>query len=195
MPDTAPQPATEPSAADRPTKGQRPGPGLDIGPVVSSAHLAAGGSPGLSEVEYGLMIASSAFNRWMVRCMAAAGHPGLSATEVAILHSIAHRGREKRMADVALVLDIEDTHVVSYAMKKLETAGLIATRRLGKEKMVRLSETGIEACQRYAQLRSKLLLDITGQAQLAESELSKVAALLRMLSGAYNQAARAAATF
>lgn len=169
--------------------------GLDIGPVVSSAHLAAGRSPGLSEVEYGLMIASNAFNRWMVRCMAASGYPGLSATEVAILHSIAHRDREKRMADIALVLDIEDTHVVSYAMKKLEAAGLIATRRLGKEKMVRLSETGVEACQRYAQLREKLLLDITGQAQLAEAELSKVAAILRMLSGAYNQAARAAATF
>ena len=77
----------------------------DIGPVVSSAHLASGRSPGLSEVEYGMMIAVSAFNRWMVRCMAAAGLPGLSATEVAILHSIAHRGRERRMADIALVLD------------------------------------------------------------------------------------------
>ena len=168
---------------------------LDIGPVVSSAHLAAGRSPGLSEVEYGLMIAANAFNRWMVRCMAAAGYPGLSATEVAILHSIAHRDREKRMADIALVLDIEDTHVVSYAMKKLETAGLITTRRMGKEKMVRLSEAGQLACQRYAQLREKLLLDITTEAKLAESDLSKAAAILRMLSGAYNQAARAAATF
>lgn len=167
----------------------------DVGPVVSSAHLAAGRSPGLSEVEYGLMIATSAFNRWMVRCMAASGHPGLSATEVAILHSVAHRGREKRMADIALVLDFEDIHVVSYAVKKLETAELIRTRRAGKEKMVAISEAGFDVCQRYGQLREKLLLDIVSQARLPESELSNLAALLRMLSGAYNQAARAAATF
>lgn len=167
----------------------------DVGPVVSSAHLAAGRSPGLSEVEYGLMIATSAFNRWMVRCMAAAGQPGLSATEVAILHSVAHRGREKRMADIALVLDIEDIHVVSYAVKKLEAAGMIRTRRAGKEKLVEISEAGFEACQRYGQLRDKLLLDIASQARIPESELSSVGALLRMLSGTYNQAARAAATF
>ena len=167
----------------------------DIGPVVSSAHLAAGRSPGLSEVEYGLMIATSAFNRWMVRCMAASGKPGLSATEVAILHSVAHRGREKRMADIALVLDIEDIHVVSYAVKKLEAAGFLSTRKLGKEKLVGISEAGFEACRRYGQLREKLLLDITSQTRIPEAELSNLGALLRMLSGAYNQAARAAATF
>lgn len=167
----------------------------DIGPVVSSAHLASGRSPGLSEVEYGMMIAVSAFNRWMVRCMAAAGLPGLSATEVAILHSIAHRGRERRMADIALVLDIEDTHIVTYAIRKLEAAGLITTRRAGKEKLVSISDAGFDACKRYGQLRDKLLLDITSEARVSEDKLSEAAALLRLLSGAYNQAARAAATF
>ena len=167
----------------------------DFGPVVSSAHLARSQSPALSEIEYGLMVFSSAFNRWMVRCMAAAGLPGLSATEVAILHSVAHRGRERRMADIALVLDIEDTHVVSYAIKKLEAAGLIKTRRQAKEKLVQISEEGFEACRRYGQLREKLLLDLTRQAGLREEKLSENAALLRLLSGAYNQAARAAATY
>lgn len=166
-----------------------------VGPVVSSAHLAAGRSPGLSEVEYGLMIANSAFNRWMVRCMAASGQPGLSATEVAILHSVAHRNREKRLADIALVLDIEDIHIVSYAVRKLEAAGLIHTRKAGKEKMVGISVTGFEACQRYGKLREKLLLDIASQARIPEAELSNLGALLRLLSGTYNQAARAAATF
>lgn len=168
---------------------------LDVGPVVSSAHLASGRSPGLSEVEYGLMIATGAFNRWMVRCMAAAGLPGLSATEVAILHSVAHRSRERRMADIALVLNIEDMHVVSYALRKLETAGLIVTRRAGKEKLVTISDAGFEACQRYGQLRDKLLLEITGETRVSDGKLSEAAALLRMLSGAYDQAARAAATF
>ncbi|MCB8829972.1 winged helix DNA-binding protein, partial [Escherichia coli] len=90
-----------------------------MGPIVSSAHLAEGGSPGLSEVEYGMILASHAFSRWMVRCMAAAGLPGLSATEILILHSVRHRGREKKLADICLVLDIEDTHVATYAIRKL----------------------------------------------------------------------------
>src|SRR5690606_4053370 len=71
-------------------------PVASIGPIVSSAHLAEGGSPGMSEVEYGLILASHAFSRWMVRCMAAAGLPGLSPIEVLILHSTRHRDREKK---------------------------------------------------------------------------------------------------
>uniref|UniRef100_UPI000568F23B winged helix DNA-binding protein n=1 Tax=Brucella anthropi TaxID=529 RepID=UPI000568F23B len=100
-------------------------PVASIGPIVSSAHLAEGGSPGMSEVEYGLILASHAFSRWMVRCMAAAGLPGLSPIEVLILHSIRHRDREKKLADICLVLDIEDTHIATYAIRKLENAGLL----------------------------------------------------------------------
>ena len=45
----------------------------DTGPIVSSAHLVSEKSAELSEFEFGLMIASEAFNRWVVRCMGAAG--------------------------------------------------------------------------------------------------------------------------
>ena len=61
--------------------------------VVSSAHLAAGASPGLSELEFGLTLAMRGFERWMVRCMAAAGVPGLSPMDVLILHTVRHRDR------------------------------------------------------------------------------------------------------
>ena len=53
--------------------------------IVSSAHLAGGSSPALSELEYGLILFSHAFNRWMVRCMAAAGVPSLSPVEILII--------------------------------------------------------------------------------------------------------------
>ncbi|GHC70424.1 winged helix DNA-binding protein [Limoniibacter endophyticus] len=165
-----------------------------IGPIVSSAHLADGGSPGLSEVEYGLVLASHAFSRWMVRCMTAAGLPGLSAMEVLILHSIRHRGREKKLADLCLVLDIEDTHIVTYAVKKLETAGLLTSRKVAKEKIVQITEKGADACARYAQIRERLLVDSTANARPSEETLSEIAAVLRFMSGAFNQAARSATT-
>ncbi|MDP1238611.1 hypothetical protein Q6335_27595, partial [Klebsiella pneumoniae] len=43
-------------AAPRPTK------------IVSSQHLVSERSAELSELEYALIMASNAFNRWMVRC-------------------------------------------------------------------------------------------------------------------------------
>jgi len=161
-----------------------------LGPIVSSAHLAEGGSPGMSEVEYGLILASHAFSR----CMAAAGLPGLSPIEVLILHSIRHRGREKKLADICLVLDIEDTHIATYAIRKLEKAGLLTTGKASKEKTVKITEKGAEACARYAQIRERLLVDSTANARPSEETLSEVAALLRFMSGAFNQATRSAIT-
>lgn len=169
-------------------------PVASIGPIVSSAHLADGGSPGLSEVEYGLILASHAFSRWMVRCMAAAGLPGLLATEILILHSVRHRDREKKLADICLVLDIEDTHIATYAIRKLETAGLVTTGKVAKEKTIRITDKGSDACARYAQIRERLFVASTINARPAEDTLSEIAAVLRFLSGAYDQAARAATT-
>nr|WP_099868157.1 winged helix DNA-binding protein [Pararhizobium haloflavum] len=171
--------------------GARP---LTIGPIVSSAHLADGSSPALSELEYGLILSFHAFSRWMTRCMAAAGLPGLSSTEVLILHSIRHRGRKKKLADICLVLDIEDTHVVTYAIRKLEAAGLVTTGRAAKEKTVEITEKGAEACLRYAEIRERLLVAATKSQRPQEIDLSEIASVLRFLSGAYDQAARAATT-
>lgn len=169
-------------------------PVASLGPIVSSSHLAEGGSPGMSEVEYGLILASHAFSRWMVRCMAAAGLPGLSPIEVLILHSIRHRGREKKLADICLVLDIEDTHIATYAIRKLEKAGLLITGKASKEKTVKITEKGAEACARYREIRERLLVESTANARPSEETLSEVAALLRFMSGAFNQATRSAIT-
>ncbi len=163
-------------------------------PVVSSAHLAAGASPALSEVEYGLILAGHGFHRWMVRCMAAAGQPGLSPTDILILHTVRHRDRPKRLADILLVLDIEDTHIANYAIRKLQDAGLVATSRVGKEKLVAATQAGAELCAAYAAVRERLLARPLRGAGPAEAQLSQVAELLRGLSGFYDQAARAAAT-
>ncbi|MEN3600784.1 winged helix DNA-binding protein [Brucella abortus] len=169
-------------------------PVASIGPIVSSAHLAEGGSPAMSEVEYGLILASHAFSRWMVRCMAAAGLPGLSPIEILILHSIRHRDREKKLADICLVLDIEDTHIATYAIRKLEKAGLLTTGKAAKEKTVKITAKGEEACAHYAQIRERLLVDSTANARPSEETLSELAALLRFMSGAFNQATRSAIT-
>jgi predicted MarR family transcription regulator len=168
--------------------------GQSIGPIVSSAHLAAGASPALSEFEFGLILASHAFLRWIVRAMAAAGFPDLSPIEVMVLHSVNHRDRRKRQADICLVLNIEDTHLVAYAIKKLERLGLVASEIVAKEKLVNATERGEAACRAYREIREALLVEPVKAMGFEESRLSKLAARLRALSGHYDQAARAAAS-
>jgi predicted MarR family transcription regulator len=165
----------------------------DIGPVVSSAHLASSSLPALSEVEFALTMANHAFHRWMVRCMTAAGMPGLSPLEVLIVHLVHHRARPKTLADICLVLNIEDTHLANYAIRKLEAHELVRTGRKGKEKTVAITDTGAQLCTRYGEIREALLVRAARQMGHDPADISRMAALLRTLSGAYDQAARAAA--
>lgn len=166
-----------------------------LGPVVSSAHLADGSFAEMSELEFGMIIASNAFNRWIVRAMAAAGFPDLSALDVLVLHTVRHRGRAKKLADICLVLNVEDTHNVNYAIKKLTKAGLVQEGRRGKEKTVEATEAGSLACARYREIRESLLLGPVLELGLEPEQLHKLATLLRTMSGQYDQAARAATAF
>jgi predicted MarR family transcription regulator len=150
--------------------------------------------PALSELEFGLIIASHAFHRWMVRAMAAAGYPDLSALDVLVLHNVNHRGKAKRLADVCLVLNVEDTHIVTYALKKLEKLKLVKSGRKGKEKVVSITQSGEDACRRYAGIREALLVKSVLDTGVDTASVSKIAAQLRALSGQYDQAARAAAS-
>jgi len=168
--------------------------GRDIGPVVSSAHLAAGAAPALSEIEFALTMTNNAFHRWMVRCMAAAGHPGMAPLDVLILHSVNHRGRAKTLADICLLQNIEDTHTAVYAIRKLEKAGLVASGKLGKEKTVAITAAGEAVCRRYHDIREALLVEAVNAVGLDQAEMSWLATLLRALSGHYDQAARGAAS-
>lgn len=165
-----------------------------VGPVVSAEHLATGAMPSLSEIEFALNIANNAYQRWMVRAAAASGFAGLAANDILVLHSVNHRDREKSLADLCLVLNIEDTHLVNYSIKKLEGLGLIKTGRRGKEKTAIITENGQVACERYREIREALLVESVKSLGLEEREVSHIATILRALSGQYEQAARSAAS-
>ena len=111
-------------------------------PIVSSAHLVSEKSAELSEYEYGLITASNTFNRWIVRCAAAAGLNDLGPLDVLVLHSINHRNRAKKLADLCFVLNIEDTHTVAYACRKLQKLGLIDSERRKKESFYSATKEG-----------------------------------------------------
>jgi len=127
--------------------------------IVSSAHLASGRSAELSEFEFGMIIASNAFNRWAVRCMTAAGVKDMTITD---------------------------------ALKKLQALGLVKTEKRGKEVLYSTNEEGQALCQRYYEIREQVLVSGLTGSGTESFELSELARFLRVLSGLYEQAARAA---
>ena len=162
--------------------------------IVSSRHLADGESWELSEFEYGLIIANNAFNRWMQRCMAASGGIELSPLEILVLHNTNHRDREKRMSDIAFLLNIEDSHTVTYALRKLVKLELLSAEKRGKEVFYKTTDEGRALCNKYRDVRAQCLLESLPHTGLNGDELRDIAASLRALSGLYDQASRAAAS-
>ncbi len=184
MSDTPPSdtPATTPPTTPAP---RRPA-------IVSSAHLVSEKGAELSEFEFGLIMAGNAFNRWIVRCATAAGQPELAALDVLVLHTTNHRSREKRLVDICLVLNVEDTHTVSYSLKKLIKLDLVAASRKGKEMVYATTARGQDLCAKYREVREACLMESFSQLREAAGEVGELAAQLRTLSGLYDQASRAA---
>jgi predicted MarR family transcription regulator len=162
--------------------------------IVSSEHLVSETSVELSEFEYGLIMASNAFNRWMVRCMSAAGAKDMTAIEVSLLHHVSHRERKKKLADICFVLNIEDTHVATYALKKLVSRGYVKSEKTGKEVFFSATAAGRELCGKYREVRESCLIAALKESGLANEQIGEAAQLMRTASGLYDTAARAAAS-
>jgi predicted MarR family transcription regulator len=160
---------------------------------VTSSHLAVS-YPELSEFEFGLIVAWNAFERWVARCMAAAagGRHELAPVDVLVLHHVHHRRTAKRIADVCFVLNIEDTHVVSYSLKKLAAAGLVRGEKRGKEVFFSTTAAGAALCARYKQVRDACLLPGFAKGDEEAGRLAGIAQFLRGQAGTYDQASRAA---
>lgn len=176
-----------------PPKPPRDIPTGDNQPIVTSAHLATEAGWPLSELEFGLIIASNAFSRWMVRCMSAAGATDLSPLDILVLHNVNHRSRDKRVSDICLVLNVEEAHTVGYALKKLTRAGYVQGTRRGKEMYYATTDDGRDLCEAYRGVREQCLVkSFNLMLDIASDDVRDSATLLRTLSGLYDQAARTA---
>lgn len=126
--------------------------------------------------------------------MAASGIPDLSPLDILVLHSVNHRDRPKKLADICFVLNIEDSHTVTYALKKLAKLGLVEGERRTKEKFFATTKAGRKACERYREIREECLIKSLSALSEPSRDIGSLAGLLRALSGLYDQAARAASS-
>ena len=118
----------------------------------------------------------------------------LALVDVLVLHHVFQHGSHQRLAAMCFVLNIEETHVVAYAIRKLCRCGLMAAKRDGKEKTYALTALGKKHVVRYFNIREQRLLAELQGAEPDRLQLGELARNLRKLSGLYDQAARAASS-
>lgn len=152
-------------------------------------------SAALDEIDLGMASAMHAFQRWIVKAMREAGLKDLTVIEALILDQLRHRARNKRLTDICFVLNIEDTHVVGYSLRKLVARDVVLAERNGKEVTYSISAAGKQHLQRFEEVHERRLLDALATLQLDQSTLPELAQYLRKMSGLYDQAARAASSF
>lgn len=161
---------------------------IDIDNLVKSA------APGLSQLELSLIVAFNAFQQWVGRCGTAAGAQGLSPFEILVLHMIAYGDGTKRIADVSFALKVEDSHLVSYAIKKLAKLDLVESKKLGKDTFFGCTSAGRDLIEQYGDVRNICLIRTLSRLTGHDIDLDETADTLRLLAGLYEQAARQAET-
>ena len=149
-----------------------------------------GASTDLSEFEFGLIVTGNGFMRWVERCIAATGQAGLTYQDALVLHAVNHRARGKRLSQICMVMNLEDPHIVAYALKKLVARGLVAIQRQGREKHYATTLAGDEVCARYRVLREQHLVKSLSWIGGGHSVIVNAAAFLSAMSALYDQAAR-----
>lgn len=149
----------------------------------------------IGEVDLGLVNAMHAFQRWIVSAMRDCGFRDLTVIDALVLDLLKQRGHDKRLADICFMLNIEDTHVIGYSLRKLINRGVVVTRKHGKEVTYAMTPAGEECLRHFQEIRQRHLLDTLEALQLNKDVLNALARHLRKMSGIYDQAARAASSF
>jgi predicted MarR family transcription regulator len=119
---------------------------------------------------------------------------GLSDLDVFLLHMLVYRDQPLRAIDLAFALSVDDMHLVTYSLKKLARLETVTAERIGKEVFYKAAEKGRQHYAEFLEDRSKYLEPAMKFLTGREHDLESVNALLRAMSGVYEQAARAAAT-
>jgi len=126
--------------------------------------------------------------------MSAAGLKDLTPLDVLVLHHVTHRARDKRLSDICFIMNVEDTHLINYSLKKLQNLAVVASRKSGKEVTYAATDLGRSYVARYREIRESCLINALNADDALNRDIGELARLLRLLSGIYDQAARSAAS-
>jgi len=146
----------------------------------------------LSDFEYSLVTLIFGFQSWVEKCMDAADFRGLNSLDILVLHAVNHRARKRRQAEICMVLNVDDPHLVAYSLKKLTAADLVKAQMVGRERHYETTDRGEQACLAYRKVREEFL--VPSMAWIADGEdlVKKASGFARAMTALYAQAGRSA---
>lgn len=149
----------------------------------------------VTEVEYALMRSYEAFGRWQAECLATVIEFAASGPENALLHIIRMNDRPKSVRDLALMTNREDIPNIQYSLRKLLKGGLVKRTGSGRAGVTyEVTPLGERVTERYADIREVLLIGAVKRIPDLAGRLEDAARTLELMTGIYEEAARAAAT-
>jgi predicted MarR family transcription regulator len=159
----------------------------ELGDLVPSKSSVA-----LSALEYTFITLMFGFSRWAEACMDAANVYGLSALDIFVLHAVNHRARGRRLSEICTVMNVGDSYLIAYSLKKLLAAGFIVADRRGRERHYSTTEDGDRACVEYRLVREEHLIRAFFSDPGVAAESAQVTRFLSRIIANYDQAGRAA---
>ncbi len=145
-----------------------------------------------SDLEFAMIVSINGFWRWVVHCAEAAGARGFSPLDVLVLHMVNHRARNKKLSDICLVMNIEDSHTVAYSLKKLEEQGYITHKHNGRDRIYLSSTDGDVFCSKYRKVRHKSLVSSLKDDDVNYKNIDNLATTLNRMARYYSHASRVA---
>lgn len=147
-------------------------------------------SKDLSDFEFSLFTLMFGFQSWTENCMSAADVRGLNSLDILVLHAVNHRARGRKQTEICMVLNIEDSHLVAYALKKLVAADLVQSTAEGRERHFETTAKGSEACLGYRRVREEFLVPSLSWIAAGKNTIPETAGFLRTMTALYAQAGR-----
>ena len=144
----------------------------------------------MSEFEYSLTVLSNGFLRWVVRCGEAAGVKNLGPVDLLVLHTVNYRARNKKLAEICLVMNVTESHTIAYSLKKLRERNLVDYKYVGRDRIFYSSDSGDLVCKSYLEMRRAGLLSILESSDIDIRKLFSSVSLMNRMSSAYAEAER-----
>lgn len=168
----------------------------DLKPIDRSWHLARTAQEmDVAELEYALIRCSEGFGHWQAECLASVSELSASGPENALLHMIRMNDRPKSLRDLAHMANRDDIPNLQYSLRKLIKGGLVMRSGSGRSGVTyETTDLGKTVTDRYADVRAHLLIEAVTRVPDLAKRLQDAVHTLDLMTGIYEQAARAATT-
>jgi predicted MarR family transcription regulator len=141
-------------------------------------------------IEYSLIRAAAAFERWIAAALGAAAHMPMSSTDNLVLNVIRMKDSPKSVSEVARFMNRDDLSNIQYSLRKMQSAGLIEKDPSKQRRGVsyRVTDKGRKVTDDFARVRRQLLISAIPPLRDWEEQVETTRRVLELMQGVYENA-------